>query len=496
MHPGPSPRRTAEGGVRQGPGADPAGARLLLLDEPTAHLDDAARALVAEILLALRGTVTTLLVTHDPALAALADRTVDLPAPEATPEELPAPSVPRHRGLRRDAARRGSGRRNGTGSRGDAAGRGRGDALLGRRGRADRGVGLADRPGRRDAADPHLVGRDRRRALLRHGPGAAALAGTAHRARRRAARRRRHPGQDLGRPRRAGPRRRPHPGSALARVVGDVGVVQDLTVRVRTPMLVAGAVTTGTAAALALVDPGAAGAVAVVLALTAGLVVLLHRRVDAGAARADSTLRVAALEETTTVLHALPDLRAHGLADRVAGDLDRLADRQAAAARTGSRAAAMGTGLIGLGTGLAAVLATAVGAGRLDGPALAVLALAPLALAEPLAGFVGALQRRGALADARARLDAVLTAPVPADPPSPCRSRRRCGSSPWTTSPPAGRPAPTSCAGWPPPLAPGTGGSSSAAPPGRASRRCSPCSWRRCGLARAATHWTGSTPPG
>src|SRR4051812_46697929 len=56
------------------------GARLLLLDEPTAHLDDDARALVAEVLLGLRGTVTTLLVAHDPLLAALADRTVDLPS--------------------------------------------------------------------------------------------------------------------------------------------------------------------------------------------------------------------------------------------------------------------------------------------------------------------------------------------------------------------------------------------------------------------------------
>ena len=57
------------------------GARLLLLDEPTAHLDDDARTLVAEALLGLRGTVTVLLVSHDPLLAALADRTVDLPAP-------------------------------------------------------------------------------------------------------------------------------------------------------------------------------------------------------------------------------------------------------------------------------------------------------------------------------------------------------------------------------------------------------------------------------
>jgi ATP-binding cassette subfamily C protein CydCD len=210
------------------------------------------------------------------------------------------------------------------------------------------------------------------------------------------------------------------PGSALARVVGDVGVVQDLTVRVRPPLRVAGVVPTGTVAALALIDPAAAGAAALVLGVGVALVLLVHRRVDAGAARTESGLRVTALQETTTVLHGLPDLRAHGLADRVAGDLDRLADRQASAARTGTRAAAIGTGLVVLATGLAAVVATAVGArDGLAGPALAVLALAPLALADPLAGLVGALQRRGGLADAQARIDAVLRAPVPADPADP-----------------------------------------------------------------------------
>ncbi|MEX5718238.1 ATP-binding cassette domain-containing protein, partial [Geodermatophilus maliterrae] len=70
--------------------------------------------------------------------------------------------------------------------------------------------------------------------------------------------------------------------------------------------------------------------------------------------------------------------------------------------------------------GLAAVLATAVGAAAgLAGPEVAVLGLAPLALAEPLTGLVTSLQRRGALDDARARLHAVLTAPVPADPAAP-----------------------------------------------------------------------------
>jgi ATP-binding cassette subfamily C protein CydCD len=210
------------------------------------------------------------------------------------------------------------------------------------------------------------------------------------------------------------------PGSALARVVGDVGVVQDLTVRVRPPILVAATVTAGTVSALALIDPLAATTAGLVLAVAVALVLLVHRHVDAGAARTESTLRVTGLREATTLLEGIPDLRAHGLAGRAAADLAALAGRQARSARGGTRAAALSTGLVVLGTGLAAVLAAAVGhRDGLSGPALAVLALAPLALTEPLAGLVGALQRRGALSDAQGRLDAVLTAPVPPDPVVP-----------------------------------------------------------------------------
>ncbi|SNR30539.1 thiol reductant ABC exporter subunit CydC [Blastococcus mobilis] len=406
------------------------GARLLLLDEPTAHLDDDARALVMEVLLGLRGTVTTLLVAHDPMLAALADRTVDLPS-RTSCTESPAPT-----GDSLYRRSEGAGGDDGTGDpvagerQGDDAGDGAGPAW-GRAGlagslSAGAGIALTAVSGwlivRAAEMPPVLtllvaivgvrffgLGRALLRWLERMTAHDAALGlAAATRVRVWAA----LAAQGMAADR--------TPGSALARVVGDVGLVQDLTVRVRPPAMVAGVVTAGTVAALALVDAAAAGAVALVLGLALALLLVVHRRVDAGAARAESALRVGALQDTTTVLTGAPDLRAHGLAGRVAGDLDRLADRQAAAARTGTRATAIGTGLVVLGTGLAAVLATAVGArSGLDGPAVAVLALAPLALADPLAGLVGALQRRGALADARARIDAVLTAPVPADPADP-----------------------------------------------------------------------------
>jgi ATP-binding cassette, subfamily C, bacterial CydD len=55
-------------------------ASLLVLDEPTVHLDAAAAARVAGTVEALRGSRTVLLITHDPGLAARADRVLRLEA--------------------------------------------------------------------------------------------------------------------------------------------------------------------------------------------------------------------------------------------------------------------------------------------------------------------------------------------------------------------------------------------------------------------------------
>jgi len=404
------------------------GARLLLLDEPTAHLDDDARAVVTGVLRDLRGTVTVLVATHDPALAALADRVVTLPSPapsgtfgtespEVTSDFLdrkssgePVTTTAGEPAGSEPAATRGALARAG---------------LLGALSSAA-GVALTAVSGwlivRAAEMPPVLtlmvaivgvrffgLGRAALRWLERLAAHDAALrlaAATRVRVWRAIA------AQGLAADR--------TPGAALARLVGDIGIVQDLTVRVRPALVVAAAVPAVTVLGLALVDVAAAGTVAAVLALTVAGVVAVHRRVDAGAARTESSLRIEALQATTSALDGAADLRAHGLAAHPAGNLGAVADRRAGVTRTGDRAAALGTGLVALGTGLAAVLATAVAArDDLAGPVLAVLALAPLALAEPLAGLVPALQRRGALLDARARLDAVLAAPEPTDPADP-----------------------------------------------------------------------------
>lgn len=54
------------------------GARLVLLDEPTAHLDPANRRRIEALIAGFRGTATVVLVTHEPSTIALADAVVRL----------------------------------------------------------------------------------------------------------------------------------------------------------------------------------------------------------------------------------------------------------------------------------------------------------------------------------------------------------------------------------------------------------------------------------
>ena len=402
------------------------GARLLLLDEPTAYLDADAAARVTAVLTALRGTVTTVLVSHDPGLTALADRTVDL-----GPGEPPAPASTVAPGTGSGPAAEVRARTSATAPAAGGAGVGWPRRALARAvatGAASSlaGVALTALSGWlivRAAEMPPVL------TLLVAIVGVRAF-GLARACLRWAERMTAHDAalglaattrvrvwQALAAQGLAADRT---PGSALARVVGDVGVLQDLSVRVRPPALAAGTVLVVTAGALAVIDPRAALTVTLVLALTVAGVVAALRRMDAGAARAESALRVDELREVTTVLQGADDLRAHGLTGRVADDLRGLSDRRGTIAARDSRATAVAAGLVVGGTGLAAVLTTAVAAGGNGaGPAVAALALAPLALAEPLGALVQALRLRGALADARARVDAVLTAPVPADPAHP-----------------------------------------------------------------------------
>ncbi|WP_241176096.1 thiol reductant ABC exporter subunit CydC [Modestobacter sp. KNN46-3] len=409
------------------------GARVLLLDEPTASLDAASTARVAELLVRLRGSLCTVLVTHSPALAALADRAVDLTVPDALPPLTSVPA-PERTGSAEDAGaplpaaepdaapeadrttaglswpRRAVVRAVAAGSASAASA----VALTAVSGwlivRAAeqppiltllvatagvRGFGLAraglrwlERLAGHDAAFRLASGTRLQvwRALVAQGPAADRT-----------------------------------PGRALARVVGDVGLLQDLSVRVVTPPLVSGIVLVGTTAVLALLDPRAGALVAALVGIAVLGVLGVHRWADRGGARHAAELRTVTLRETSAALEAAGDLRAHGLTGEAVDRLDELGRRQGRAARAGAAATALGDALAVLATGAAAVGALAVAAvsvraGELSAPTAAVLALAPLALLEPLTTLGAAQRHRLAWHDARARVESVLAEPVAADP--------------------------------------------------------------------------------
>ena len=58
-----------------------AGATVLLLDEPTAHVDEQDARNVRRMIEALRGSVTIVLASHDAAVVALAENVIHLGAP-------------------------------------------------------------------------------------------------------------------------------------------------------------------------------------------------------------------------------------------------------------------------------------------------------------------------------------------------------------------------------------------------------------------------------
>ncbi|MEU2347996.1 thiol reductant ABC exporter subunit CydC [Modestobacter sp. NPDC049651] len=408
------------------------GARVLLLDEPTASLDAASSARVTELLVRLRGSLATVLVTHDPGLAALADRTVDLPG-------LPTPDFSRETGAAPALgaeSRSAFGAESGTTTTTAATADG-GRLRLPRRamtravlyGAASSGFGIA-----LTAVSGWLIVRAAEQpqilllmtsivAVRASGLGRALLRWLERLAAHDAAFR--FASDTRLRLWRAltsqGPAADRTPGRALARVVGDVELLQDLSVRVVTPPLVSGVVLTGTTAVLLAIDPAAGLAVGAVLAATALAVVAVHRTADRGVARAAAELQTETLRETTAALDGAADLRAHGLAGAAVTRLDALGRRQGRAAQAAAGAAALGDALAVFATGAAAVLAVAIGgaavrAGELSAPTAAVLALAPLALLEPLTALGAARRNRLGWRDAQARVQAVLAEPVAADP--------------------------------------------------------------------------------
>lgn len=393
------------------------GADLVLLDEPTAHLDDASAALVEDAIASLRGTATVLLVSHEPRTAGLADHVVELAPSSAAPSErfrahVPdtappsraragEPTVPRGAWLRALAAL----------VRPDAATYLR--AALAGLGAAAAAIALSALSGwlivRASEHPPILylltaitgvrffgvaraVLRYRERlvvhsavlstlTVLRDGLWAALSA------------------------RGLAARRLLVPGAALEALVGDVEAVRDQLPRVLHPIATAALVGAGALVAVGLLLPAQVPVLAAALGVSLVLAPVLALTADRRSASRLQAGRSRFLARIGQALAAAGDLAVNSCAGAVLAGLRSDDAALTRLERRGAAAEGLAQALVIAATGSAAALTvgTAHAAGAPATTAAAVLLL-QLALAEPLAAASTAVQQLPALRSALTRI--------------------------------------------------------------------------------------------
>lgn len=406
------------------------GAALVVLDEPTAHLDPVTAARVHAEIAALRRNVTVVVASHDPRVQRLADSTVRLvpddvagragvpgtlasPAPtRSAPRSRPAtsPDVPstRHGTLGELAAFLRPVRWRFLAAAAIAAAAsgfaialtavsawlivraGQGVALMylivAIVGVRFFGVGRAvlhyvDRLVTHDATFRAATALRLRLwgALARKGPADRALLGA---------------------------------GGTLGTLVADADEVRDLAPRVVTPILTAVLVWLGAAVGIGLLLP-----VAGMLVVTIGLVALVvPGLVGAGAGRrarahADA-LRAELLSVVAATYTASDDVRGNDVTSYALARIHRLDTARVRADQRATRAAGLGDALVVACCGLLAfamfpVAVPATGSGAVSAAVVAVLVLTPLGLIEPFTGVVQAVTRWPVLAQILRRLHGV-----------------------------------------------------------------------------------------
>ncbi|MFI2735098.1 thiol reductant ABC exporter subunit CydD [Streptomyces sp. NPDC018711] len=211
-------------------------------------------------------------------------------------------------------------------------------------------------------------------------------------------------------------------GDLLARLVQDVDALQDYWLRWLLPVGAALLVGVGSVGFTAWLLPEA-GAVLAVGLLVAGVVVPAAG--GALARRAERRLAPARGALATAVADLLRGCAELTVAGALRGRIERTRDADRALTSIASRqsaATALGAGLSALVCGLTVAAAAlvgvrAVGDGRLDGVALAVIVLTPLAAFEAVTGLPLAVQYRQRVKQSAERVFEVLDAPVPVHEP-------------------------------------------------------------------------------
>lgn len=208
--------------------------------------------------------------------------------------------------------------------------------------------------------------------------------------------------------------------SALEHLIVAADRVRDLMPRVLVPVGVGMGTTVLVLTVYAVLVPAAVPVIAVALGVALLVAPTVALAADRLAARAGVAATGGIVRAFVQMGAAVGDLSPN---NRQAQALRRLSDldvRAGALARRGAWAQGLGEALVVLSTVAAAVLvlhpaASALDAGSISGPAVAVLALVPLGLAEPLVAVVSAAQQAPGL---RAALLRTVSVTVPGKAPA------------------------------------------------------------------------------
>ena len=391
-----------------------AGATLLLLDEPTAHLDEAAADRVRTAILRRRALAAIVLVSHEPETLDIADSSVAVvgsalarPASHAA-ANLPADQVP----LREQAAAPEStrDRHDATRALGAIVGPSLGRwilAVLG--GVAAVGCGLA-----LTALSGWLIVQASEQPAIMYllvaivGVRFFGLARSAFRYLERLASHaavfvaidgaRLRMWRSLAA---LGPSARHllRGGSALDLLVSVADAVRDALPRVLTPLLVAGLAVAGVIVTTGLLAPTLTLLVAIGLIVTVAGSLVVALVGAPGASSRLATVRSDLIRRVQALAESADDLAANGLATAALADLAQVDAERSALERRSSWASGGAGSLAAFGTGLLAVAIVMASAGsQLAASTVAALALLMLAMAEPVIAATAAAHRVPGLA--------------------------------------------------------------------------------------------------
>jgi len=212
-------------------------------------------------------------------------------------------------------------------------------------------------------------------------------------------------------------------GDLLARLVADVDGLADLWLRVLLPYAIVLAAAAVATLLVGTLVPIAGVVLGVTLVLVAFVVPLVAGAVGRDAERRVAPARGALAAAATDLLAGAPELLAAGTGAAQLAGLAAIDGTLIAAERRAGAAVGLGTLAAGLAAGAATwfALVAGVGAlrsGALDGVALAVVVLTPIAAHELAGGLVPAAQHLPGLAVAAARLEEVLQQPDPVTEPA------------------------------------------------------------------------------